>query len=84
MTRSKEIKERNKKRTDAINANILLLDTNQAKKNKHNRFNQEVIASNLFDNKSVANLKFLNKFTDLFTDQLFKLLNTKTETNLRS
>lgn len=82
MTRSEEIKECNKKRTNAINANVLLLDTNQAKKNKCNRLNQEVLASNLSDNKSVANLKLLNKFTDLFTNQLFKLLNTKTETNL--
>lgn len=84
VTGPEEVEERIKKRTDPINANALLSDTNWPKGNKRSRLNQEVTASNLSDNESVANSEPPDEFTDSSTDQLFELLNTKAETDSRS
>lgn len=83
MIGPEEVEECIKKRTDAININALLLDTNRPKGNKCSRLNQEVTASDLPDIESIANLELPDKFTDLSSNQLFEMLNAKAKTDLR-
>lgn len=71
ISRPKEVEIRLQKYTNVVSSNTLLLDINQSKKSKYSQLNQKIIASNLSDNEFIANFELVNKFTDLFTDQLF-------------